>query len=166
MKLKIVVPVADLAHVPVTVQNLSKLFPHENVDVEIQVVNVSLFPADQHGQIITALSEIQHTLKEIKMTQQEVTDLLNKIDGVTNKTAANVQTIADVDQKISDEIDAFLAAVPAGTVLTDANVAQLQAIADRAQATSDASDAQVAVLQAIAAKGAPAVPPPPPPVVV
>lgn len=97
------------------------------------------------------------------MTQSELTDLLNKIDTTTNKTAANVQTIADVDQKISDEIDAFLAAVPVGTVLTDAMAAQLQALADRAQATSDASDAQVAVLQAIAAKGAPVVPPPPPP---
>mgnify|MGYP001182184498 CR=1 FL=1 len=100
------------------------------------------------------------------MTDVELKALLDKIDTTTNKTAANVQTIADVDQQISNEIDAFLAAVPAGTVLTDANVAQLQALADRAQATSDASDAQVAVLQAIAAKGAPTVPPPPPPLTV
>jgi folate-dependent phosphoribosylglycinamide formyltransferase PurN len=100
------------------------------------------------------------------MTQQEVQDLLNKVDATTSKIGSNVQTIADVDQKISDEIDAFLAANPAGTVLTDAMVTQLQAHADTLQKSSDASDAQVAVLQAIAAKGAPVVPPPPPPPVV
>ncbi len=92
--------------------------------------------------------------------------LLTQIDLTTNKLAANIQTIADVDQKISDEIDAFIAASPAGTVLSDAQVAQLQGLATRAKATSDASDAQVAVLQAIAAKGAPTVPTPPSPPVI
>lgn len=131
---------------------------------------LSLDP-DQLSQLIAALrggastqlNQIQTTLQEIKVTQQEMDALLGKIDTTTNKLAANIQTIADVDQQISNEIDAFLAAVPAGTVMTDAQVAQLQALADKAQATSDASDAQVAVLQAIAAKGAPVVPPPPPP---
>lgn len=116
--------------------------------------------------VLQRLTQIQTTLGEIKVTQQEMDALLGKIDTTTNKLATNIQTIADVDQKISDEIDAFLAATPVGTALTDAQVAQLQSIADRAQATSDASDAQVAVLQAIAAKGAPVVPPPPPPPVV
>ena len=114
-------------------------------------------------QLLNLVNQNQTTLGEIKVTQQEMDALLGKIDTTTNKLAANIQTIADTDQKISDEIDAFLAAVPAGTTLTDAQVAQLQANADKAQATSDASDAQVAVLQAIAAKGAPVVPPPPPP---
>lgn len=94
--------------------------------------------------------------------------VLQKIDAATTKIATNVQSIADIDQKISDEIDAFLAATPPGTVLTDAQVEKIQSFADRLQASSDASDAQVAVLQAIAAKGAGnpvPVPVPPPPTV-
>jgi hypothetical protein len=113
-------------------------------------------------QLLTLVTQNTATLGEIKVTQQEMDALLGKIDTTTNHIASNVQTIATVDQKISDEIDAFIAANPAGTVLTDAQVAQLQSFADRTQATSDASDAQVAVLQAIAAKGAPVVPQPPP----
>jgi len=109
------------------------------------------------------LDRIEGKVDKIMLTQQETTDLLNKIDATTNATADNVSTIAQVDQQISDEIDAFLKANPAGTTLTDAQVAQLQSLADRAQKTSDASTAQVSVLKAIAAKGAPVTPPPPPP---
>lgn len=132
------------------------------VTVTIEHVTVQVVEEDKLNEILKIIHQIQRSIQEIKMTEQEVTALLGRIDTTTNKTAANVQIIADVDQKISDEIDAFLAATPAGTVLTDAAVAQLQAIADRAQATSDASDAQVAVLQSIAAKGTPVVPPPAP----
>lgn len=114
-------------------------------------------------EIVRLLTEIKHDVKEIRVTQQEMDIVLGKIDTTTNHTAQNVQTIADIDQRISDEMDAFIAANPAGTVLTDAQVAQLQGFADRTQATSDASDAQVAVLLAIAAKGAPVVPTPAPP---
>ena len=114
------------------------------------------------------LKRIEQKVDKIMATQAEIEAALAKVDAATNKLASNVQLIADTDQKISDEIDAFLKAAPVGTVITDAQAAQLQAIADRAQATSDASDAQVAVLQAIAAKGAGnpvPVPVPAPPVV-
>lgn len=97
------------------------------------------------------------------MTQQELDTLLQKIDSTTNAIASNVSTIATVDKQISDEIDAFLKQAPAGTVLTDAQAAQLQSLADRLQSSSDASAAQVQVLKDIAAKGQPNVPPPPPP---
>ena len=97
------------------------------------------------------------------MTDQELTDLLNKVDTTTNAIASNVQTIATVDQTISTELDALLKQVQPGTVLTDAQIAQLQGFQTKLQATADASTAQVAVLQAIAAKAAPIVPPPPPP---
>lgn len=110
----------------------------------------------------TQLAQALERLKDIQMTQQELSDVLNNIDTTTNHTAANVQIIADVDQKISEEIDAFLAAVPVGTVITEAQVTQLKGIAGRAQQTSDAGDAQVAVLKAIAAKGEPVVPTPAP----
>lgn len=88
------------------------------------------------------------------LNDQEVIALLMKIDGATNKLATNVQIIADTDQTISDEIDAFLAGTRPGTVFTDAQAAQLQGLADRLQSSSDAADAQVVVLKAIAAKGA------------
>ncbi len=84
----------------------------------------------------------------------DISAVLEKIDTATTKIATNLQTIADTDQKISDEIDAFIASAPVGTVLSSAQVNQLKALADRAQSSSDASDAQVAVLQAIATKGA------------
>ena len=115
------------------------------------------------SRIKAKLDSIQIGVTQLLMTQQEITDLLNGIDKTTNAIAANVQTIATVDKTISDEIDAFLAATPVGTVLTDAQAAQLKGFADKLQVTSDASTAQVSVLQAIAAKGQPNVPPPPPP---
>ena len=131
------------------------------IDINLNIMGQDASSKLDH--VLTALANIQQSLKELKMTDAEIAALLGRVDQTTNKLAANVQTIADVDQKISDEIDAFLKAVPAGTVLTDAQVAQLSGFADRLQATSDASDAQVTVLQAIAAKGQPQVPPPPPP---
>ncbi len=112
--------------------------------------------------------ELNRKLDIIMASQAEIDAALQKVDAATTKIATNIQTIADVDQKISDEIDAFLKAVPSGTILTDAQVAQLQSVADKAQASSDAADAQVAVLQAIATKGAGnpvPVPVPPVPVV-
>jgi len=112
------------------------------------------------------LKRLEDKVDKLIMGQAEIEAALAKIDAATNKLATNVQAIADTDQKISDEIDAFLANVPVGTVLTDAQAAKLQSLADLAQTTSDASDAQVAVLQAIAAKGAvnPVPIPVPPPV--
>ena len=107
------------------------------------------------------INRIEFLLKEIKVNDTELNNLLSKIDVTTNKIAANVQAIATVDQTISNEIDAFLAAKPTGTVLTDAEATLLQGFADRLQASSDASDAQVTVLNAIAAKSAPVVPAPP-----
>lgn len=91
--------------------------------------------------------------KKIMATEAEVKAALDKIDAATTKTAANLQVVADLDQKISDELDALLAKLQTAGVsqeLLDAT----SALAERAQASSDALDAQVPVLQAIAAKGA------------
>lgn len=114
----------------------------------------------QGGEIREALRRIELSLKEIKMTNDELKTLLTNVDSITNSIAANVQSIADVDQKISDEMDVLIAN-PANQLTPEVS-AQLQGFADRLQATSTASAAQIAVLQAIAAKGAPVVPPPPP----
>lgn len=114
----------------------------------------------QDHQQQAVLDRIERKVDQIIMTDAELKALLGKIDTTTNALATNVQAIADVDQKISDEIDALLA--KPDNQLTPEVASQLQGFADRLQATSDASDAQVAVLQGIAAKGQPVVPPPPP----
>ncbi len=111
---------------------------------------------------MTVLDRIEQKVDQLIMTDAELKTLLTKIDTTTNHLAANVQLIADTDQTISNEIDAFIAAQQAAGAISAENAQTLQGLADRLQGSSDASDAQVAVLQAIAAKGAPVVPPPPP----
>ncbi len=98
-------------------------------------------------------SDLMEMEKRIMAGQEQLAAALGKIDTATTKIAENISIIAETDKKISDEIDAFLAANPVGTVMTDAQVEQLGALAERAQAASDASSAQVEVLKAIATKG-------------
>lgn len=126
-------------------------------------IHLFLHGTDQSG-ILHQLADIKTTLGELKMTDAEAKVLLDKIDASTNATAANLAQVAIVDQKISDEIDAFLAAVPVGTALSQENADHLAALATSAQSTADASTAAVTTLQAIAAKGQPVVPPPAPPI--
>lgn len=137
-----------------------------NIDNLHLHVSISGLADTQTEKLLTELTKIEGKLNKIMLSEQELDDLLTKIDTTTNHTAQNIQTIADVDQQISNEIDAFLAATPVGTVLTQAQADKLQALADKGQAASDAGDAQVNVLKAIAAKGAPVVPPTPTPVVI
>lgn len=125
----------------------------DNLSALVAVLTTNAQQSKSCGPLATLL-DLQQMEKRIMASQAEIDSALTKIDGATTKLAQNVQMIADTDQQISDEIDKFLANAPAGTVLTDAQVAALQAVADKAQATSDASDAQVAVLKAIATKGA------------
>jgi hypothetical protein len=141
----------------------------ENLHLHITVQNAVVEP-DKSDEILTQLANVRQDIKEfrdaMKLTDQELTDLLTGIDTTTNHTADNVQKIADVTQTIKTEVDAFVAAAPAGTVLSDAQVVQLKGIATKLQAASDAGDAQVTTLQAIAAEGQPVVPAPPPPVAI
>jgi hypothetical protein len=130
--------------------------------VLLVVQKEQLAQSAQLSSIQASLASIQAILKAMQLTDDQIKTLLAGIDTTTNKIAANVQTIADVDQTISNEMDAFIAAHPAGTTFTDDEVTQLQSFADRLQKTSDASDAQVTVLQAIAAKGGTTVPAAPP----
>jgi methyl-accepting chemotaxis protein len=142
------------------------------ITVKVENLHVHVTIADDehhhHGEILTQLANVRKDIKEfreaMKLTDQELIDLLQGIDSTTTHTGENVQKIADVTQVISTEMDTFLAAAPVGTVLTEEQVAKLQSIKNTAQAASDAGDAQVLVLQAVAAKGQPVVPPPPPPV--
>ncbi len=100
----------------------------------------------------TTLDRIEQKVNQIMATEQQVIDSLNKIDAATTKIGTNVQTVADVLQTVSTEVDALEAALKAAGV-SDALVAQASALGDKVQSASDALDAQVPVLQAIAAKG-------------
>lgn len=110
------------------------------------------------------LRNIEQLLKQVLakeniiiMDEQKVKDALSKIDAATTKIGANIQTVADTDQKISDEIDALQSALAAalanGTGVTQDLVDQAAAVSAKAQASSDALDALVPVLEGIAAKG-------------
>lgn len=137
-------------------------------------IHIFLHGQDQSG-VMQQLADIKQTLGEIKVTDQEVKAVLDKVDATTTKIGSNLDAVAaaqtneaNVIQTISDEIDTLVANQGSNGIST-ATAAQLQAIADRLQTSSDNSDkiaaataAQVPVLTAIAAKGAPVVPPPPP----
>lgn len=138
----------------------------ENLHLHVNVQQV--VGPDKAGEILTQLAEVRKDIKEfrtaMKLTDQELAELLGNIDKTTTHTGENVQKIADVTQTISTEIDTFLSASPTGTVMTQENFDALTAIKNKAQLASDAGDAQVTVLLGVAAKGEPTVPAPPAPV--
>ncbi len=121
--------------------------------------------APKLAEILTQLANVRQDIKEfrdaMKLTDQELTDLLNGIDTTTNATATNVATIGTAAGTIKTELEGLIAAAPAGTALTDSQVTQLQGFATKLQGLSDASLQQATTLQAIAAEGAPVVPAPP-----
>lgn len=139
----------------------------ENLHMHVTVHNI--VEPERFNEILTQLADVRKDIKEfriaMKLTDQELKDLLEGLDASTNQTATNVQTISDVTLTIKTEMDTFIES-NAGTTLDDAKVTQLQGIAARAKAAADAGVAQVSVLQAVAAEGQPVTPPPPPPVVI
>lgn len=130
----------------------------------------------QGAEILRRLTRMEKTLLEVKLTDAEVKAVLDKVDVTTTKIGTNLTAVAAAQaaeastvQTISDEIDT-LVKNQAASGISDATAAQLTAIADRLQTSSDNSDAitaainaQVPVLTAIAEKGAATVPDPPPP---
>lgn len=133
-------------------------------------VTVTIAESAKLDEILTQLATVRQDIKDFRtamqLTEQQLQDLLDSIDKTTNATAANLTTIGTTAAQIKTEIDGFIANPPGGTPLNDAQVAQLQSLAARAQALSDGSTAQAAVLTAVAAEGQPVTPPPPAPVVV
>lgn len=138
----------------------------ENLHLHVTVQQV--VDPQRVDEVLTQLTAVRKDIKEfrgaMKLTDQELTELLTGIDATTNHTAANVQKVADSTQTISTEIDTFLANAPVGTVMTQENFDLLTKLKNDAQTASDAGDAQVPVLQAVADKGQPVTPAPPAPV--
>lgn len=92
--------------------------------------------------------------KRIMATQADIIAALTAIDTATTAIANSIASESGVIQTISDEVNALVAAVPAGTVITDDQITQLQSLASRAQDAANSLTAQVPVLQGIASKGA------------
>src|SRR5438477_6899546 len=104
------------------------------------------FSSKDSQRIISILSELQKSIKELKVTDAEVKAILDKVDLTTNQIGSNLEKVAsaqsteaDVVQKISDEVDALVAKAGSLGISTE-TASQLQAIADRLQASSDNSD--------------------------
>ena len=98
------------------------------------------------------LDKLTEQGEKLMATEQQVIDALTAIDEATDKIADNVATIATVDQSISTEMTALIAALQAAGV-DQALVDQATALKVKAQAASDALDLQVPVLQGIASQG-------------
>lgn len=117
--------------------------------------------------IFLKLECIEQKLDVIMSALDDANAALSKINDATNKQAAALSADGDLLQKVSDEMDAFIAQAQAGTLTPDL-IANMQARADAVQAVSDSLDAHSAALAAIAAKGAanpvPVTPPPATPV--
>jgi hypothetical protein len=98
------------------------------------------------------LDGLNGKVEQILMDEAIVAAALTKIDAATTNIAKNVTAIATLDQQVSNELDAFIAAAKTQGV-SQALIDQVTATAAKAQAASDAGDALIPPLQAIAAKG-------------
>lgn len=110
-------------------------------------------PAASKADLLASEHRLTQKLEKIMAAIDDANAALAKIDGATTKIATNIQAEADIQQKISDELDVLIANA-AGQGVPAAFVTSLQGVADRVQASSDALDANVPVLQGIATKGA------------
>ena len=99
------------------------------------------------------LSSIQERLDRIMAALDDALAAIKKIDDATTRQSIVLQSIADSEQKTSDELDVLIGKLSPGTTITPELIASLKATAERAQAVSDALDAQAAFSAALAAKG-------------
>jgi hypothetical protein len=114
-------------------------------------------------QLLSIANQNTQTLKEIKMTDQEVSDLLDQVNTTTNGIAARQTADSTTLGTVKTELEALLAAPPSVSGLSAETSAKLQAMATTIGTLKSNADANSTVLEAIAAEGQPVVPPPPPP---
>ncbi len=126
----------------------------------------------QFAALNSQLVSISGKVDTILMDESLVRASLDKIDAATTKAAGNIQTLANTDQTISNELDtlnsALAAALKSGSGVSQALVDKAAALSAQSQAVSDSLDAMVPALTAIASKGISnpvpvPVPPAPPP---
>jgi ABC-type transporter Mla subunit MlaD len=125
---------------------------HHSDDATQQLLNKLLFLATQN----------QTLLKELKVTDQQVSDLLDQVNATTNGIAAIQTADSTTLGTVKTELEALLAN-PTVNGISDATAAKLQTLATAIGGVKTNSDNNATLLNAIAAEGAPVVPPPPPP---
>ncbi len=127
-----------------------------NVNVRFEGMDALLRLLQSHDH---KLDSILEQGRQILMTEQEATAILNKIDATTTNMSTTQKSDADLLQKISDEVDALKTTPGVPPSVAD----RLGTLSDTLQLLSDNGDSQAAILAGIAAKGAPVVPPTPVP---
>lgn len=115
-------------------------------------------------ELLSVVTKNQKTLKEIQMTDQETSDLLDQVNTTTNGIAAQQAQDAGTLTEVKTELEALLNAPPAQSGLSPATSAKLQTLAAAIGTIQTNATVNSGVLTGIAAEGKPVVPPPPPPV--
>lgn len=115
------------------------------------------------NQLLLITNKNTATLKEIQMTDKEVSDLLDSVNVTTNGIAARQTADSTTLGKVKTELEALLNTPPSQSGLSAETSAKLQSFATTLGKLKDNADTNSTVLEAIAAEGEPVVPPPPPP---
>lgn len=109
------------------------------------------------GELLIIARQNQTILKEIKVTDIEVSTLLDTLNTTTNAIAASQTTDATTLASVKSELETLLAN-PAQNGLSDATSAKLQLLATAVGVVQSNATANSTVLTGIAAEGKPVVP--------
>jgi hypothetical protein len=104
----------------------------------------------------------QKILKELKVTDAEVSSVLDQVNTTTNAIAAIQKTDADTLGKVKTELETLLQQPTTVSGLSDATSAKLQLLVTAIGTVQTNSTANASTLNAIAAEGSAVIPPPPP----
>lgn len=113
--------------------------------------------------ILTIVTQNQTILKELNVTDKEVSDLLDQVNTTTNGIAQRQTADSTTLGTVKTELEALLASQGQPGGISDATAQKLQAMATTIGQLKTNADTNSTVLEAIAAEGQPVVPPPPPP---
>lgn len=117
----------------------------------------------QLKELLNIAKEHTQILKEIKMTDQEVNDLLDQVNTTTNAIAVRQTADSTTLGTVKTELEALLATQGQPGGISDATAQKLQAMKTAVEGLKTNADTNSDVLTAIAAEGQPVVPQPPPP---
>jgi hypothetical protein len=115
------------------------------------------------NELLTIVTQNQSILKELKVTDQEVSTLLDQVNATTNGIADVQKADSTVLGTVKTELEALLATAGQPGGISDATAAKLQQMATAITGVKTNADSNSALLNQIAAEGQPVVPPPPPP---
>lgn len=114
-------------------------------------------------EVLTTVTQNQTLLKDIKMSDDEVSALLDQVNATTNGIAAIVTADSTTLGNVKTELEALLAQPTTVSGLSDVTSAKLQSFVATLGNLKTNAGANSDLLAAIAAEGKPVIPPPPPP---